>query len=168
MGLKQDTSVKHKMAERMPFNIKMFKGELSNTQYGEYLKSQLHIFKTIEDNFTLPHSDLRRTESVLSDLSELGIVELETNLHSVIKYGDYLKSLNQDSINAHIYLHYLALTYGGRIMKTKTPGSGKMYEFSDVELVSRSIRYIQKDEWSDEVNIGFDYMIGILDELDSI
>jgi hypothetical protein len=40
-----------------------------------------------------------------------------------------------------------------------------MYDFDNVpELVAR-IRSVQKDEWADEVNKGFQYIINILDEL---
>jgi hypothetical protein len=42
--LKEATHDKHKEAERMPFNVIMFKGELTNEQYAQYLVSQLSIF----------------------------------------------------------------------------------------------------------------------------
>ena len=42
--LKEATSEKHKQAERMPFNIRMFKGELSKNDYLLYLNQQLQIF----------------------------------------------------------------------------------------------------------------------------
>jgi hypothetical protein len=56
--------------------------------------------------------------------------------------------------------------FGGQMMKSKVPGSGKMYEFEGdmMELIG-SIRSIQKDEWSVEVNKGFQFIINILDEL---
>jgi heme oxygenase len=51
-------------------------------------------------------------------------------------------------------------------MKSKIPGSGKMYEFDgDVREIAGSIRAIQKDEWADEANKALDYNINILDEL---
>jgi hypothetical protein len=51
-------------------------------------------------------------------------------------------------------------------MKSKVPGSGKMYEFDgDVREIAGSIRAIQKDEWADEANKALDYNINILDEL---
>jgi hypothetical protein len=59
----------------------------------------------------------------------------------------------------------MALMYGGQMMKSKVPGSGKMYEFDNVNESIAMIRAIQKDEWADEVNKGFKYIINILDEL---
>jgi hypothetical protein len=50
-------------------------------------------------------------------------------------------------------------------MKTKVPGSGKMYDFDNMMECIGSIRAIQKDEWADEVNKGFEFIINILNEL---
>jgi hypothetical protein len=56
--------------------------------------------------------------------------------------------------------------FGGQMMKSKVPGSGKMYEFDgDMRELIGSIRAIQNDEMADEVNKGFQYIINILDEL---
>ena len=55
--------------------------------------------------------------------------------------------------------------YGGQMMKSKVPGSGKMYDFDNVQESIAMIRGIQKDEWADEVNKGFNHIIKILDEL---
>jgi hypothetical protein len=56
--------------------------------------------------------------------------------------------------------------FGGQMMKSKVPGSGKMYEFEgDMRELIGSVRAIQTDEMADEVNKGFEYIINILDEL---
>jgi hypothetical protein len=56
--------------------------------------------------------------------------------------------------------------FGGQMMKSKVPGSGKMYEFEgDMRELIGSVRAIQNDEMADEVNKGFQYIINILDEL---
>ena len=61
--LKEATHIKHKEAENMLFNKKMFKGELTTDQYGWYLRSQLNIFKTIEDS----NDDLFKLANKLND-----------------------------------------------------------------------------------------------------
>ena len=167
MELKQAIEVKHKQAEQMPFNQKMFKGELTPKEYLQYLNEQYCIFRAIE-NHTLPHPSLSRTESVLKDMTELrGEVEGELIpiLESTAKYVEYLNGLSEEDILPHIYLNYLALMFGGQIMKTKVPGSGRVYEFDNMMAAAGTIRTIQKDEWADEVNVGFDHMIEIFDEL---
>jgi hypothetical protein len=56
--------------------------------------------------------------------------------------------------------------FGGQMMKSKVPGSGKMYEFEgDMRELIGSVRAIQNDDMANEVNKGFQYIINILDEL---
>tara|TARA_Y100000389_G_scaffold19753_1_gene17074 strand:+ start:362 stop:910 length:549 start_codon:yes stop_codon:yes gene_type:complete len=164
--LKEATHDKHKKAETMPFNVMMFKGELTPWEYGWYLRSQLEIFQTLENNFKFPHEGLKRTEIVLDDLKHLGIEELVPDL-STREYSAYLRELSQEDANAHIYLNYLAIMFGGQMMKKNTPGQGKMYDFENMKECMESVRKIQKDEWADEVNKGFDFMIEIFRNLEN-
>ena len=164
MNLKEATAELHSKAEKMDFNQRMFAGKLSNDEYLNYLIQQSYIFQEIE-NRNLPHSNLQRLSSINEDINELGGYKFKISKPTT-DYVVYLGDLNQSELNAHIYLNYLALVYGGQMMKSKVPGSGKMYEFEGdmMELIG-SIRSIQKDEWATEVNKGFQYIINILDEL---
>jgi heme oxygenase len=166
MNLKESTAELHSKAEKMEFNQKMFKGELSKNEYLNYLYQQSVIFTIIEQH-KLPHLDLYRESKIFDDIKEL---ETEVNsktlhLESTKEYGVYLQSLNDEEILPHVYLNYLALAYGGQMMKTKVPGSGKMYDFDNMMECVGSIRAVQKDEWADEVNKGFEFIINILNEL---
>ena len=164
MGLREATAELHSKAEKMEFKQRMFAGKLSNDEYLNYLIQQSYIFQEIE-NRDLPHSNLQRLSAINEDINELGGYKFKISKPTT-DYVVYLGDLNQTALNAHIYLNYLALVYGGQMMKSKVPGSGKMYEFDGdmMELIG-SIRAIQKDEWADEVNKGFQYIINILDEL---
>ena len=164
--LKEATHDKHKEAERMPFNVKMFKGELTKEQYAKYLLSQLEIFSVIEENFQMPHEGLKRKYAVIEDLKSLDFHQLEIVDNGTLDYVSYLRGLTQEEVNAHIYLNYLAIMFGGQMMKKNTPGAGNMYEFEDMNESASAIRAIQKDEWADEVNKGFDFMIEIFKELE--
>jgi heme oxygenase len=166
MGLKEATAVKHKEAERMPFNGAMFKGQLTKEQYAKYLLSQLEIFSSIEENFQMPHEGLKRKYAVIEDLKSLGFTQLEIPDNASLKYGAYLRGLDQETAMAHVYLNYLAIMFGGQMMKANTPGAGNMYEFENMMECAGAVRAIQKDEWADEVNKGFDFMIEIFKELE--
>jgi heme oxygenase len=165
MTLKEATATLHSKAEKMEFNQRMFKGELSPLEYGNYLTQQLVIFSEIERRVVLPHDNLKRSEVIRQDINELGVYTFKIN-KATNDYVVYLGDLNQNSLNAHIYLNYLAIMFGGQMMKSKVPGSGKMYEFEgDMRELIGSVRAIQNDEMADEVNKGFQYIINILDEL---
>lgn len=170
MGLKEATHDKHKQAERMPFNVRMFRGQFTEKEYGHYLLQQKEIFSALEVD-KLPHPSLNRVKPVEEDIQEIqNKVDLSDlpSLESTTRYVEYLSGLDHDDTLPHIYLHYLAIMFGGQMMKEKVPSQGKMYDFDDMTGAAQAIRELQIDEWADEVNKGFDFMIEIFDELERL
>ena len=173
LPLKEAIAKKHSLAEKMTFNQRMFRGELSKEEYTLYLCQQLAIFDSIERH-PLPHPALGRCPKVFEDIKEL--MELEDGqgvqirpLDSTKEYKKYLITLTQEELLPHVYLNYMAIMFGGQMMKKNVPGSGRMYEFDgDMKEIAGSIRAIQKDEWADEANKALDYNINILDELQRV
>lgn len=165
--LKEATAEKHKKAETMPFNIRMFQGQLTEAEYLSYLYQQREIFQTIE-NIGLPSDALKRTEAVQTDIDELEAKGNSSDaiLSSTRRYADYLGTKDRETILPHVYLNYLAIMFGGQIMKTKVPSSGKMYDFANGHEGMMAIRQVQKDEWADEVNKAYDFIIDIFKELE--
>ena len=170
LPLKEAIAEKHSLAEKMTFNQRMFNGELSKEEYILYLCQQLAIFDAIEIH-ELPHPSLDRAGKVFEDIKELmgeGQIQI-VPLEATNEYRKYLNSLTQEQLLPHVYLNYLAIMFGGQMMKAKTPGSGRMYGFDgDMREIAGSIRAIQKDEWVDEANKALDYNITILDELQRV
>ena len=168
MDLREATAELHSKAEKMEFNQRMFRGELSTEEYVKYLYQQLSIFDSIESN-ELPHSSLARVDKVKEDILELtSQLDIMNILPITLAYSHYISTLTQEERLPHVYLNYLALAYGGQMMKSKVPGSGKMYDFNNMQEAVGSIRAIQSDEWADEVNKGFEYIITIVDELQKL
>ena len=168
MDLREATAELHSKAEKMEFNQRMFRGELSTEEYVKYLYQQLSIFDGIESN-ELPHASLARVDKVKEDILELtSQLDIMNILPITLAYSHYISTLTQEERLPHVYLNYLALAYGGQIMKTKVPGSGKMYDFDNMQEAVGAIRATQKDEWADEVNKGFEYIITIVDELQKL
>lgn len=168
MGLREETAEKHRIAEQKEFNQRMFRGELTNEEYLTYLEQQCIIFSELEDERIYPiNESLRRFDKIIEDIKELlGEDDGEAKiLYSTINYVNHLSSLNDEEVLPHVYLNYLALAFGGQMMKSKVPGSGRMYDFDNMMEAVGSIRAIQKDEWADEVNKGFDFLIEIFDDL---
>lgn len=164
MDLRTATAELHSKAEKMEFNQRMIRGELSIEEYVSYLESQHAIFDCIERLFILPYPGLRRSFKVSLDLQELGAT-IPVISEKTQEYVDYLSTLSNYTSLPHIYLNYLALVYGGQMMKQKIHGSGRMYDFDDMQTCIGSIRRHQRDDWADEVNKGFEFIINILDEL---
>ena len=130
LPLKEATSEKHKLAERMPFNTRMFKGELTKQEYALYLNQQLEVFKAIE-SIGLPHPGLTRVENVQADIDELASQGFSNGhiLASTSAYADYLRSLSAEGVLPHVYLNYMAIMFGWQMMKKSVPSTGRMYDF---------------------------------------
>ena len=169
MNLREATAEKHKIAEKMPFNQRMMQKQLSKLDYLNYINQHFEIFTAIEAN-DLPHTSLNRTQLISLDIQELQLELKSPNvvLNSTKLYVAYLQSLSYQDLLPHIYLNYLAVMFGGQIIKKVVPSTGNMYEFENMNEAASTIRVLQKDEWADEVNKGFDYNIAILEELELI
>src|SRR5512133_113216 len=104
LPLKEATGDKHKKAERMPFNVRMFKGLLSKDEYLLYLNQQFQIFQTIESK-VLPNISLERSKNVQTDIDELNSQGHFSNhiLSSTSAYLDYIKSLTYEEVLPHVY-----------------------------------------------------------------
>lgn len=166
--LKEAINDKHKEAESMPFNMRMIKGLLNGSEYLLYLNQQLQIFNSIEKT-GIPFDKLARVAKIQEDIAELKSLgyNSEEILNSTRTYVEYLDRLNYQQILPHVYLNYMAVMFGGQMMKNAVPSSGRMYEFDDLKEAVQSIRRLQQDEWAEEVNRGFDYIILIFKELEN-
>lgn len=166
--LREAIELKHREAERKPFNVRMLRGELSSSEYLMYLYQLYEMFAVLERH-ELPHPSLYRMPQLIADIKELSTDVIQPmTLPSTHAYCQYLMHLSSEQILPHIYLHYLALLYGGQTIKTKVPGSGTLYHVDDWVNAIQSIRAIQRDEWGDEANAGLDYFMRMLDELQNL
>lgn len=172
MTLREATAEKHKLAEQHPFNQKLFKGVLKEEDYLFYLTQLFHIVSTIEDIVDLP-PNLVRLEAVDSDMTEIEnrfSENLKTYALEVLEetddYCSYLSNISEEDIFPHVYLNYMALMFGGQMLKKVVPGSGNIYNFKNMPALIEYIREKQKDEWAEEVNKGFDYIINIYNALE--
>lgn len=164
MTLKDSIAEKHKIAEQMLFNQRMFRGELDPYEYGMYLYQLLQIFRQME-RFGLLNKNLCRVDAIKQDIAELELTNQLYAIDSTRDYIVYLATSTYEQTLPHIYLHYLALMYGGQMMKSKVPGNGHIFDFEDITGCIQSIRELQDDSWATEANKGLDYFIDILDEL---
>lgn len=169
MTLRELTAEKHKQAERMLFTQKMVKGSITLKEYLHYLLQLSAIIQILEQKGIVPDS-LKRLQEVFDDIEEL-LPEVDTSLpslQSTKEYGIYLQALSPEESMAHVYVHYLALAYGGQILRPNLPGQGRIYQFKDLQQGVGYIRSLQTNDWSEEANKGFEYTIQILGELERL
>lgn len=169
--LKHAIDALHREAEQTPFNQRMMRGELTTLEYGQYLFQMYHIFSAIE-RYPLPHAELARSERTFRDVR--AVVQPPVQFRDVyccdatVQYVTHLHMLSQTELLPHVYLNYMALLFGGQLLKKTTPGPGTMYQFAHPQEMIAAIRAVQQDTWVAEANRGLQHHINIFHELHSI
>lgn len=173
MSLKDLTWDVHQRAERTEFARKLLKG-LTPEEYYKYLYNQYFIYMCLEEQAKKYFPELAaifRTEKIYQDLREL---ELQFDVHGemntmrpvVKQYEKHVISLDQKGILAHLYVRHFGDMYGGQMIKKRNPGSGKMYDFDNVEELKATVRSMLDDSMAEEASRCFEFAIQLFKELD--
>ena len=84
----------------------------------------------------------------------------------VARYTGHIMSLEEkDDLLAHIYVRHFGDMYGGQMIKKRNPGSGKMYDFENVEDLKTTVRAMLNDDMADEANRCFEFAMELFEEL---
>ena len=176
MSLKEYTKDLHTAVEKTAFTKLLLSGKVTNEQYADYLYQMMLVYNPIEfgakllgitDN--LP--GIERTFLIYQDFIELTGKNYSNKwLPSTIAYHKYLLELINDLerrplIKAHMYVRHMGDLLGGQFIKKCVPGSGRMYQFNDIEQLKTNIREIVSDDLGDEARVAFEWAIKIMNEL---
>ena len=174
--LKELTWENHQNAERMVVARKLLKG-MPAPEYHKFIYNQYVQYEALEvaaraAGMLEGIEGICRAPGMLADMEELeeefGIERDESVLCPVVQeYVDYVNNLEGEGLIAHIYVRHFGDMYGGQMIKKRNPGSGKMYEFNDVEQLKTTIRAMLHDDMADEANICFEFAMQLFEELDN-
>lgn len=172
MSLKEQTKDLHEIAEKNAFAQRLLSGNISKNEYGCYLTNLEPIYDIIESkaqesNLLFGIENIKRTSFIQQDLSELKQMGADhcVILPSTHVYVGYLRTIVDSSILAHLYTRHFGDLYGGQIVKTKVPGSGKMYEFENRKELIEKTRMMLSDDLGPEARIAFTYAIKLFEDL---
>lgn len=165
MSLKSQTQHLHSKAEMHPFNQNLMNGTLSQSNYLRWLYCQKNVFEAIENRVKLPHKSLQRAPKAALDISSRTGEDFSVDASD--RYVNHINEIDSDHILPHVYLNYLALLFGGSMIRAKVSGTTHIFKFENTKECIASVREIEKDtgKWVDEVNLGFLLWIDIFDTL---
>lgn len=176
MSLKEITKDLHTEAEKTEFAKMLLSGNISKEQYTNYLYQMLLVYGPIEfgcdlQGFLNNLPGIKRTQFIFEDFRELDGFNLPHKwIKSTIDYHNYLLELIDDPerrhlIKAHMYVRHMGDLFGGQYIAKKVPGSGKFYQFEDVEGLKTAIRTELTDDLGFEARVAFNWAIDIMKEL---
>lgn len=175
--LKDLTWENHQKAERTQHARKLLKG-MTPEEYHRYLYNQYVQYAALEsiakgEGVLQGIEHIARASNILADMTEL---ETEHNIERdvellcpvVAEYVAHVMRLEDpDDILAHIYVRHFGDMYGGQMIRKRNPGSGKMYDFDNVEELKTIVRSKLKDEMATEANRCFEFAMQLFEELDN-
>jgi heme oxygenase len=174
MSLKDLTWKKHKSAERQEFVKVLFSGKINPRFYSAYLQNMLACYSMLESSATMHLlldgiEDIKRTSHIQADLDELGHKKDNSLFVPVInEYLDHILRISWNDpqkLMAHIYVRHMGDLSGGQMIAKKVPGSGRYYQFEDVDGLKNKIRERLSDDLAEEANLAFDFSIAIFQQL---
>jgi|TARA_B110000503_G_scaffold44914_1_gene73364 heme oxygenase len=174
--LKELTWAHHQSAERRAFAKELISGNIDPKLYYKFLQCQYLNYQTLERVTIIPPNltPIHRAGRMFQDIRELeqafGFEPDGKFPPSVDKYIAHVEALadsdNNEALLAHMYVRHFGELHGGQIIKKKTPGNGKMYEFSgDTKFLIEEFRKLLSDDMADEAKICFDFASELFDEL---
>lgn len=174
MSLKELTAENHKCAERKKFAKTLMSGSIDPALYYKYLTNQFYSYAMLEHRlplFELGIENIRRANLIRDDLQELettyGFVYSGALItRSTQEYITYCENANISFI-PHMYVRHFGDMYGGDMIAKRIPGSGKMYQFNDKELLKTKVREMLDNSMADEANKCFEFAIRLFGELES-
>jgi len=171
--LKELTWENHKNAERTAFAKKLMT-DITPDEYHTYLYNQFVIYGSLESLADLEDiEEIRRAKHIGVDLKELeskfGLKRTKDKLKpATVEYINYLPTLDNDELMAHIYVRHFGDMYGGQMIKKRISFTeGTMYDFDDVEILKAKVRAKLCDDMADEANICFKYATKLFEELNN-
>ena len=166
MSLRDITKDLHHEAETTKFAKMLLSGKIEPGLYAAYLKNQHPCYEILEV-CAMPHGllsglpDMRRAPAILADYLELHNNEDRepTILPAVESYIKYILSIKDDPkrLMAHLYVRHMGDLAGGQMIAKRIPGSGKMYQFTDPDVLKAAIRERLDDSMADEAKVCFKY-----------
>ena len=172
MSMQQQPTLKsltwdlHKKAETTPLMKLLLKNEISDCLYCDLVYTKYLIYGAIENVIQFRTADLARKNAAFADWQTMGC-SLPKCLPALETMLAHLRTLSEQQLWAHVYVHYLANVYGGqiiaRVIGDRFPTS--MYHFADPDVAKQEIRSHLTVDMAPEANRSFEMTINYYNQL---
>jgi heme oxygenase len=172
--LRELTTESHKKAENTVFMRLLMAKAITEEEYMSYLTQITLIYTGLEYaaekvGILKELDGISRLDNVRADLAELNTkLGARSKLHSetVAYYNNILDMTDRDTIMGHFYVRYAGDMYGGQMLKTLVPGSGKLYDFGDkLPVLRQRMRELATPNLAPHANDAFKHTIEIVNSI---
>jgi hypothetical protein len=112
---------------------------------------------------------IQRSDKIKADLDESNAINGKRShiRWSTVSYYNYLIALDdKDKVAAHFYVRFAGDMFGGQMLKSLVPSTGKMYDFdNNLPTLRLKMRELATPNLADEAKIAFNHTIDIVDDV---
>lgn len=174
MSLAELTADKHKQAEKTCFMRAVFDKSMDTNTWADWTLQKSAFYSLIEDQCSrYGHLDdlpgIRRAKLLRDDYdtmcrsNQLGEHVLRP---LTIKYCDYINTLDQQRILAHLYTWHMGDMFGGQMIRKIINAPHTNLDFENTPGLIVAMRAKLSNELGVEANCAFDWAISMMDQYD--
>ena len=165
--LQQITRDLHTQAERSDLMQCLLRGHMSKQMWADMLYTQYVIFRAIETRTSFEVAELHRAQRALNDWQALACSLPPCCLPSLDALAARIATCDAQQLWAHVYVHYLALLYGGQIIRRLLPTDvpTTLFDFADADACKTHVRSHVDIHLADEACESFRLTIEYYNEL---
>jgi len=172
--LRELTAEAHQRAEDTVFMRLLMAKAITEEEYMSYLTQITLVYTGLEYaaekvGILKELDGISRLDNVRADLAELNTkLGTRSKLYweTISYYNDIIDMIDRDTIMGHFYVRYAGDMYGGQMLKTLVPGSGKLYYFGDkLPVLRQRMRELATPNLAEHANHAFSRTIEIVNAI---
>ena len=172
--LRELTADSHSKAENTIFMRLLMAKALTPLEYMDYLTQLQLVYNGIEYaaekvGLLKEFEGIQRSDKIRADLEESNAINRKRShlRWTTMSYYNYLINLDdKDKIAAHFYVRFAGDMFGGQMIKSFVPSTGRMYDFdNNLPALRQKMREIATPNLAEEANVAFGHTIDIVNDV---
>ena len=172
--LRELTADSHAKAENTVFMRLLMAKALTPLEYMDYLTQFQLVYNGIEYaankvGILKEFDGIQRSDKIKADLEESNTINKKRShlRWTTVSYYNYLIALDdKDKIAAHFYVRFAGDMFGGQMIKSLVPSTGRMYDFDgNLPALRMKMREFATPNLAEEAKVAFNHTIDIVDDV---
>lgn len=164
MQIRDHIVEEHSQAENSVFFKSVMDKSITGAVWADFLFNKAIVLSVIEQR-TMLVDELLRVNLLLIDIVSSGHNRLNIK-KTTREYVDYLKTVDEKSIYAHIYVWYMGDLSGGKMIRKIVSHPTAHLDFKDPSYLKEQIISKVDDSLVPEIKTAFDWVIKLLTEFE--
>ena len=172
--LRELTAREHEIAENTLFMRLLICKGLKPTEYLQYLTQLELIYSALEfvatrEGIMDEFKGISRVSKIREDIEELSATtksRAELCWQTIAYHNQIVRMTDRKEILAHFYVRFAGDMYGGQMLKSLVPSTGRMYDFGDnLPILRQKMREISTPDLAEYAKDAFSRTTDVVNDI---